>query len=284
MFIYDTLENIGIETLHETFLNAFSDYQVKMDLPLFKFQHMLQRRGYVPKVSIGAFNDDILVGFVLNGVRNWDGKLTAYDTGTGIIEAYRKQGITSNMLLNVRQLFQQMGVEQYLLEVIQSNTSALQLYKKQGFKILRDFECFHLDKNKYNPITTYKVEHVDMINSNDWRELIEFWDFAPSWQNSIDSINDVSDSFIYSIVHLDDNIVGYGVIDKKTGDIPQIAVNKNYRRKGIARSIITDLIKNTESYNINVINVDGRSKSMKDFLLKLGFECGVSQYEMILKL
>ncbi len=134
MFIYDTLENIGIETLHETFLNAFSDYQVKMNLPLFKFQHMLQRRGYVPKVSIGAFNNETLVGFVLNGVRNWDGKLTAYDTGTGIIEAYRKQGITSNMLLNVRQLFRQMGVEQYLLEVIQSNTSALQLYKN---KVLR---------------------------------------------------------------------------------------------------------------------------------------------------
>ncbi|HDK7168973.1 TPA: GNAT family N-acetyltransferase [Clostridium botulinum] len=284
MFSYDTLENIGVETLHETFLNTFSDYQVKMDLPILKFQYMLQRRGYVAKASIGAFNDETLVGFVLNGVRNWDGKLTAYDTGTGVIETYRKQGITSNMLLNVRQLFKEMGVEQYLLEVIQSNTSALQLYKKQGFKILRDFECFHLDKNKYNPITTYKVEHVNMINSNDWRELTEFWDFVPSWQNSIDSINVVSDAFIYSIVRLDDNIVGYGVIDKKTGDIPQIAVNKNYRRKGIARSILTDLMKNTESYNINVINVDGESRSMKDFLLKLGFECGVSQYEMILKL
>ncbi|AKC61707.1 GNAT family acetyltransferase [Clostridium sporogenes] len=284
MFNYDTLENIGIETLHKTFLNAFSDYQVKMDLPILKFQYMLQRRGYVAKASIGAFNDDILVGFVLNGVRNWDGKLTAYDTGTGVIETYRKQGITSNMLLNVRQLFKEMEVEQYLLEVIQSNTSAFQIYKKQGFKILRDFECFHLDKNKYNPITTYKVEHINMVNPDDWRELKGFWDFVPSWQNSIDSINAISDAFIYSVVRLNDSIVGYGVIDKKTGDIPQIAVNKNYRCKGIASSIITDLIKNTESNNINVINVDGESKPMKDFLLKLGFEYGVSQYEMILKL
>lgn len=284
MFNYDTLENIGIETLHKTFLNAFSDYQVKMDLPILKFQYMLQRRGYVAKASIGAFNDDILVGFVLNGVRNWDGKLTAYDTGTGVIETYRKQGITSNMLLNVRQLFKEMGVEQYLLEVIQSNTSAFQIYKKQGFKILRDFECFHLDKNKYNPITTYKVEHINMVNPDDWRELKGFWDFVPSWQNSIDSINAISDAFIYSVVRLNDSIVGYGVIDKKTGDIPQIAVNKNYRCKGIASSIITDLIKNTESNNINVINVDGESKPMKDFLLKLGFQYGVSQYEMILKL
>ncbi len=123
-----------------------------------------------------------------------------------------------------------------------------------------------------------------MINSKDWRELKEFWDFQPSWQNSIDSINAVSDAFIYSIVRLNDSIVGYGVIDKKTGDIPQIAVNKNYRYKGIASSIITDLIKNTDSYNINVINVDGESKSMMNLLLKLGFKYGVSQYEMILKL
>lgn len=49
MVSYETLENIGIETLHKTFLNAFSDYQVKTELPLFKFQQMLQRRGYVPK-------------------------------------------------------------------------------------------------------------------------------------------------------------------------------------------------------------------------------------------
>lgn len=123
-----------------------------------------------------------------------------------------------------------------------------------------------------------------MVNPDDWRELKGFWDFVPSWQNSIDSINAVSDAFIYSVVRLNDSIVGYGVIDKKTGDIPQIAVNKNYRCKGIASSIITDLIKNTESNNINVINVDGESKPMKDFLLKLGFQYGVSQYEMILKL
>ena len=112
----------------------------------------------------------------------------------------------------------------------------------------------------------------------------EFWDFEPSWQNSIDSINAVSDAFIYSVVRFNDSIVGYGVIDKKTGDIPQIAVNKNYRYKGIASSIITGLIKNTDSHNINVINVDGESKSMMNLLLKLGFKYGVSQYEMILKL
>lgn len=61
-------------------------------------------------------------------------------------------------------------------------------------------------------------------------------------------------------------------------------MNKQYRGKGIARSIITDLIENTEAYKINVLNVDNESKCTKDFLIKLGFEHIVGQYEMLLKI
>ncbi|WZL72470.1 GNAT family N-acetyltransferase [Clostridiaceae bacterium 35-E11] len=281
MFSYKILDKTNTETLHKTFLDAFSDYQVKIDLPIWKFKQMLQRRGYVPEMSIGAFKDEILVGFVLNGFRNWNGKPTVYDLGTGVVGAYRRQGITSNMLLNIKELLKEKQVEQYLLEVIKSNESAVQLYKKQGFKIQREFTCFRLDKNKYSSITTCKVEHVDRI---DWTQLTEFWDFNPSWQNAIDSINAIPDAFIYSIVRFDDTIVGYGIIDKKTGDIPQIAVNKDYRGKGIARSIMTDMIKHTESYKISVLNVENQLKSMKDFLLELGFEYSVDQYEMLLRI
>ncbi|AWI04588.1 GNAT family N-acetyltransferase [Clostridium drakei] len=286
MFNYSTLESIGMEKLHKTFIEAFSDYQVKFDLPILKFQQMLQRRGYVSKASIGAFENNALIGFLLNGIRYWDGKLTAYDTGTGVIKTYRKHGITSNMFFNTKQLLQEMGVEQYLLEVIQSNISAVRLYKKQGFETLREFECFNLDKNKYKhtPTAEYEVQHINSITKNDWKEFSKFWDFKPSWQNSIDSVNDASDTFVYSIIVIDNTIVGYGIIDKYTGDIPQIAVDKNHRGKGIGRSIFTDLLKNTESDNIKVLNVDNHCDSMKDFLLNLRFEQNVSQYEMVLKL
>lgn len=254
MFIYNTVENISIEELHDTFLDAFSDYQVKMDLPL------------------------------LNAVRQWNGKLSAYDTGTAVIPNYRNHGITSNMFINAKGLLKKMKVEQYLLEVIQSNTSAVNLYKKQGFEILREFKCFNLDKNKCTSETIYNVKHIKIITESLWQELTKFWDFKPSWQNSIDSINAVPDNFIYSIVNMDEIIVGYGIIDKNTGDIPQIAVDKNCRGKGIGKSIFTDLLNNTESDTIKVLNVDSQSASMKSFLLNLGFNQNVKQYEMVLKL
>jgi ribosomal protein S18 acetylase RimI-like enzyme len=284
MLNYNTLDNINIEVVHKTFLEAFSDYQVKMDLPLHKLKQMLKRRGYVSEISIGAFKDELLVGIILNGFRNWNGKPTVYDTGTGVIRDYRKQGITSNMLLNTKKLLKERKIEQYLLEVIQANTPALELYKKQGFEIIRNLICYKLDKNKYTSVSTYEIEHIDTINSAQWRLLANLWDFVPSWQNSIDSVNAVSDSFEYCIVRIEETIVGYGIIDKQTGDIPQIAISKQHRRKGIGTSIITELLESTKAQNISVINVDEQCTSMRDFLLKLGFQFNVSQFEMMLKM
>ncbi|MPN06985.1 hypothetical protein SDC9_154242 [bioreactor metagenome] len=78
--------------------------------------------------------------------------------------------------------------------------------------------------------------------------------------------------------------MGYGVVDKRTGDIPQLAVNKDHRGKGIASSILTTLIENTESENIGVINVEVPFKPVEKFLEKAGFTFEVGQYEMLLKL
>lgn len=277
MILYRTLENVSSEDLHQAFLEAFSDYQVNMDLSFEKFEQMLQRRGYRSEISLGAFKDGRLVGFVFNGLRNWNGKKTAYDTGTGVIAESRRQGITSNMLFHIKKLLVEKQIEQYLLEVIITNESAFHLYQKQGFKIQREFSCFQLTKEKYIPITAFQVERVHQINLE---PLKDFWDFEPSWQNSIESINVNPDAFHYFVARLEEKIVGYGIIDKKTGDIPQIAVSKNHRKKGIGSSILTEMIKSTNSEKISILNVE---KTMEKFLTKMGFEYSVGQYEMLLE-
>lgn len=282
MYSYKMLDKISTETLHQAFVDAFSDYQVKMDLPFWKFQQMLQRRGYHPEISMGAFKDGRMVGFVINGLRSWNGKATAYDLGTGVVQECRRQGITSHLLLNIQKLLKEKNIAQYLLEVIQSNESAVQIYSKQNFKIQREFACFQLEKDKFIPKTACTVECVERI---DLEQFKEFWDVEPSWQNSIDSIYAVSEAFSYVVARQDDKIVGYGIIDQKTGDIPQLAVNPNYRGKGIASSILTEMVKRTESPIISVLNVESHLKPMEDFLLvKSGFTYHVGQYEMLLKL
>lgn len=284
MLKYSSLEGIDTEVLHRTFLDAFSDYQVKIDLPLWKLKQMLHRRGYVPEKSMGVFKDEVLVGFILNGYREWNGKPTVYDTGTGVIPEYRKQGLTTNMFQRTLELLKADGVEQCLLEVIQNNTSAYELYKKYGFKVIRTFSCYKLDKSKYQPEENFEVLHIGGFSAAQWEHLMGFWDFQPSWQNSIESICALSEEFIYSVVRSDNRIVGYGVIEKRTGDIPQIGVDRNYRGKGIAGSIMSDLINSTESSKVAVINVDDSAKAYKHFLSALEFEHYVDQYEMVMDL
>lgn len=284
MISYKTLEDTPIENIHETFIDAFSDYQVKIDLPLWKLENMLNRRGYNAKVSMGAFDKEKLVGFILNGLRIWNNKRTVYDTGTGVVQEYRKQGITTTMFEDAKEILINNGVECYLLEVIKTNTAALELYKKQGFEIVREFECLQLNKSNYKGTSTYEVEHVASFSEEMWNELMSLWDVLPSWQNSINSIKNVKEGFIYSVVRNKDSIIGYGIIDKNTGDIPQIAVHKDYRGKGIGMSIISDLLKNTEAERVAIINVDENCKSTIEALQHLGFESFIGQYEMILNL
>lgn len=284
MCSYNTLENTSIDILHKAFILAFSDYQVDLDLSLSKFENMLLRRGYDSKISIGTFKEDKLIGFIYNGLRVWNNKKTVYDTGTGVIKEYRKQGITRTMFNNLKKELIKNNIECYLLEVLKNNTAAFELYKKQGFKVIREFECFKLDNFSSLPTNIYNIENKSILSEKEWNEIMDFWDITPSWQNSIDSVRSTIDSFIFSLVKDNNKIIAYGIIDKNTGDIPQLAVHNKYRNKGVGKSIITDLIRNTKSDMISVINVDSSYTPMIKMLSSIGFQNFVGQYEMLLEL
>lgn len=281
MLHYESLIHVGREEIYQSFLKAFSDYQVSMNMTFPQFEKMLKRRGFDPDVSVGAFEGDTLVGFILNGCRMWNGKVTAYDVGTGVVPDFRKQGITSRMLQTARQNFGKSGVEQYVLEVLTANTSAANIYTKNGFTVEREFLCCQMDGGENRTDLLHQTERV---MDPDWELFRTFWDYQPSWQNSIQSIEAVPENFNISAVRINNCIAGYGIIDKTTGEIPQIAVDKNWRNKGIGSSILADLMNQTSSNQIKILNIDTRSEAMLQFITAAGFQNTVNQYEMILEL
>ena len=82
MVVIDRLSGISIETIHSTFVKAFSDYDEPIKLSVHQLKYMIERRGVNLDLSFGAFFNDELIGFTLNGIGDWNGKLTAYDSGT----------------------------------------------------------------------------------------------------------------------------------------------------------------------------------------------------------
>ncbi|MFV0394353.1 MAG: GNAT family N-acetyltransferase [Coprobacillaceae bacterium] len=281
MILYKTLETTSLEVLHQTFIEAFSDYQIKMNLPFYKFQQMLMRREYDASLSIGAFKDDELVGFTLTGLRNWNNQITAYNISTAVVPAYRKKGITSTIFTTIKEMLEKKGVKQYLLEVLDTNEPAINLYQKQGFSIQREFICLQMERKDCKVNTILDVEIVNVI---DFKLLEKSFDFQPSWQNSIDSINAVADSFIYFIIRDNDAILGYGVLDPDIGDIPQLFVFHEDGENEIVSSIIAKMFTMTKVDIIKTINIDKQSETYINKLYALGFKKYVGQYEMVLTL
>lgn len=284
MYSYKTLENIELEVIYNTFIEAFSDYQVKFDISFYNFQMMMKRRGLNLKFSMGAFENDKLVGFVLNGVRDWDGKTTIYDVGTGVILEHRRKGIIGGMFEKLLEICRERKIKQYLLEVLQENSGAVNLYKSNGFQITREFDCYFLNKFNSSCNKNIILERLDNFSEEIWKELKEYWNYNPSWQNSIDSIKANFNNFIYVVAKSEEKIVGYGIAEKTTGDIPQIAVSPQYRKQGIGKAIINMLINSLDIEKFKVLNIDSRDLEMGKFLLSVGGENYTKQYEMIMKI
>lgn len=278
MYHYQSLENIEISNIHEAFLNAFSDYVVPMKISLAQFQRLLLRRGYQAKNSVGVFQDDQLVGFVLTSTRQWQSTPTTYVIGLGLSPEHRGHGL-AKALMQQATLHNELHTQQFLLEVITSNQPALKLYQSLGYQIGRELLCFSILKTD---LTLSSANHIAIEISQhapDY-DLSNFWDKHTSWQYSKDTLATEPDHFIYATAYIDQNLVGYGVIDPISGDIYQLAVHPDHRRQGIASSILSTLCQQTESPKIGCSNIDANNHSMIAFLQKQQFKLVISQYEM----
>jgi ribosomal protein S18 acetylase RimI-like enzyme len=284
--LINQLANVNIETIHQTFIKAFADYPEPATISAEGLTYMLERRGCDLSLSFGAFDNDELIGFILNGVGDWNGKLTAYDTGTGLTKKYRRRGIATRLFKESLPLLRQNGIVQYLLEVIQTNTSAYDLYLKKGFSVSRKFD-YYISPVKDIKIREKYLNHkfpIIKIDKPDWDLFSTFWDFRPSWQNSIDSISRKHDYFTILGISYNGRMIGYGVIENHTGDVPQIAVEKTFRQNGLATTLLKHLLQHSESDQIRIINASSDNKPFKRFARSVNLKPGLGQYEMILQL
>ncbi|HPR97447.1 MAG TPA: GNAT family N-acetyltransferase, partial [Thermotogota bacterium] len=175
-----------------------------------------------------------------------------------------------------------LGFENYLLEVIQTNTKAYELYLDKGFEVVRSFDVYRCDVEKLRFPEIKNTAEVEVIQNEDWELFKTFWDITPSWQNSIESIKRVRETFEIFAAFDKGNCIGYLIVETATGDIPQIAVHKDYRQQNIATSLIKKASENRrQGYRLSFLNINSDYSPYCDFLKKLGAELIVKQYEMI---
>jgi ribosomal protein S18 acetylase RimI-like enzyme len=245
--------------VHAAFVEAFSDYVVKLAPTPEGLREMLTRRGWVPEVSVGAYDGSRLVAFTLNAL---DGD-AAYDSGTGVVPSHRRRGLAREMMEWSRARLRDAGARTYTLEVLEANHSAAALYRQCGFTETRRLQCWSYDSATLAAPGHGNIEPV-------------WCDTAPSWQNSLSSVRRARDPHAILGDHH-----SFAVVFPSNGDVPLLAVDPAHRRRGLGRQLL-GAARSVAGKPLRIMNVDDGQSGITAFLEHAGATRTVAQREMVL--
>ena len=268
-----SLKNTSFDELFEAFRQAFAEYEMQLNRA--ELQAMLKRRGFDPEFSFAA----------CNGIGDFNGIRTAYDTGTGTLKDYRGTGLATRVFESSIPYLKEAGIKEYLLEVLQHNTGAVSVYRKIGFRVTREFYYFRAENRQVRNEVHVDIPYtLQAIRIEDHVSISDFWDFKPSWQNSLEAIGRAADTFVCLGVFTEDRLVGYGVFEPVSGDVTQIAVDRSFRRKGIGSLLLQKMLEMNKLNSVKILNTDVTCDSMTAFLRSKNIEPMGKQFEMIRQL
>ncbi len=270
--------------MHETFVRAFADYA--LDMSYLSETHLYNRavkNGVDFAQSVGAFDDERMVGFTLIGTDHWYGAPSAFDIATGIVEPYRGKGLATRMLDYAIERLRAKGIKRVVLEVLQENGPAIAAYQKANFEINREIDCFELepaDLRIRSPETeSVRIEYGQRV------EVAEFagaFDWEPSWENSLASIGRIPDEVVVLVASFEGKRAGVMAYYPALGWILTLAVIPDCRRQGVATALICRLAEEIGEgvSSIKLLNVPREDRGMTSFLEAAGFRAFTRQFEM----
>lgn len=275
------LKESDFEHLHETFLEAFSDYLIPFQISVEQLRNHIRQNLVEFDQSVGIFTNQRMVGFSLNGFGEWNGLRTVYDAGTGVIPNFRGKRVGRRIFEFILPHFGARGFEQMLLEVISDNARAVRLYESLGFEISRDLaylECS--DGVRMPPPHGISIESDD---HPDWTRFSEFAEMRTSWQNSIRSMKRSSKKRVVT-ANMNGRCIGYAVFFPMSGIVTQIAVAPEHRGKGVGKAILGAVGERIEKgQTLRASNVE-RGSQTAAFFHRCDFREAFFQHEMIRRL
>ncbi|MCB0639230.1 MAG: GNAT family N-acetyltransferase [Lewinella sp.] len=269
-----TLEKATIPQLTGAFNAAFAGYFAPLQLTEEQVARKIELGEINRELSAGAWSGEQLVGFIWHGQHDDNGRRRAYNTGTGVVPAFRGQGLTRQMYQHLEPILQENGFVECWLEVIEENAPARRAYRATGFEEIRHLRCFH---GTIQPAP--RIAEVRPLPRPDWPVLTNLWSWTPSWQNAAHTIENAWEDLAAVGLYEYDTLLAYAVFNPATGRVPQFAVHPEQRRRGLGRQLF-GYIQEQTSQELAVINVDGSAAGTLRFLETLGMENHINQYEM----
>lgn len=282
MYTYKDLTHTSIEVIHDCFLDAFSEYEVDIAMPLEKLEEMMLTRSYDASYSLGCFDEDQLVGICLTGSRYIDGQHCGYDVATGIRQAYQGKGIAKEMLVGLKEILRNHQVKTFFLEVLENNKPAQSVYEKSGFEITRRLKCYTC-KTVLNSVS---IEGLTISNDPALLAGIDektYVGYQPTWQNSFKAYEAVLDQHEVILLQDASQVVGYLIIHRSAANILQLGVHPNFDYLMVGKQLITAMDQQIKAPKYSILNVEDEATANTLFEA-VGFQNYINQFEMAMVL
>lgn len=277
---YRTLTKDDLAQMHRSFVEAFSSYQVSMKMSREAFEdRMLFKLNINFDLSPGVFSGDKLVGFIFQTINEYEGKVAAYNGGTGVIPGYVGNGLTAKLYDFITPALLANGVEKCVLEVLTDNEQAINAYSKAGFEKTKTFQCLMLKDGvlKRNENESFDIKQVSDFSMEEYSSICEIS------AGMLDQLSQVKYHLNKESIleyRKEGVLIGYAIFQPINGRITQLAVSKVHRRRGIATALIKYAHRLSESKTLSVLNLETKEEGMIQFFEKLGFIRDLQQYEM----
>ena len=177
-FEYKTLDYVSMDTITEAFNKAFSDYFIPFRLTTDQMASKFHHEGVDPDISVGAFVDGALVGFIYHAKGHYKGRYSFYNAGTGVVPDFRGYGLTRKMFDFILPQLLANGFETGVLEVITDNAPAIKNYERLGYVKTRTVYIL-----KGEPQGSERDFQIDEAMNWNWEDYRSWWSWEPTWQN-----------------------------------------------------------------------------------------------------
>jgi ribosomal protein S18 acetylase RimI-like enzyme len=277
-------DRIEQSQLLSTWLEAFADYAVDMSGVTEKLIECRCIKNNVDfDISVGAFDDERMVGFTLIGVDHWQGELAAFDAGTGIVPEFRGRRLARGMFDHAIPRLRSRGATRFLLEVLQVNEPAIRAYTKAGFEVTRELACFKRNLDTPGPALEppagLELKSIDRALVAGFETEL---DWQPSWENGFPAIARSPDDLLTLGAFDQERCVGVIVYSPLLNWIMTLVVSRAHRRRGVGSALVQGLIERLPEgwAEVKLLNVDHSDEGMPTFLKRLDFDHWIDQYEM----
>ena len=285
-------DNVPLGDILASMTDAYSDYLVPMQMDLKAFEKMLGMRGFDPSLSMLAVTEDAsgvkdIASFWLSAIEPEARPGIVYTITVGTRIAHRRKGLAQQLYKRIAPRAQEVQLDFCLLEVIDGNDKAVELYEGLGFERQMRVKCFKGAAPVHTSMNAPVLEGVrfQTVGVKECHAAgSRFREWQPTWQHDTPAMAYISDDIRCAIAVANGLPIAFGMVDLVSGAVTQIAVDPKWRRKGIAKAMMTYWAQKFELSTMSAANIPDTDKGTCGLYRALGWENHVNQFVMQAKL